>query len=139
MANNEAGEAWAAWLRDQFDRSRTIRIPADLVRAAGTKPNGRPVVDASRVTGWLRGQRPSYELALAAADAFSAPRVAALAAAGYLLDTPSGTVESAQQFLEPSRVPVGSGIDPELLDGLDPADVQRVEDFIRGMKAARGD
>jgi transcriptional regulator with XRE-family HTH domain len=76
-------DTWGDWLRDQFDRHRTIRRPADLMRAGGQKPNGRPVIDPSTITQWLRGRRPSYELAVATAQAFGVSTADALAAAGY--------------------------------------------------------
>jgi transcriptional regulator with XRE-family HTH domain len=83
----EERHEWGDWLREQFDRHPTIRIPAELARAAGRKDNGRPVIDPSRITQWLRGQRPSYDLAVATARAFHADEGEALAAAGY--DVPS--------------------------------------------------
>lgn len=79
----EPRDQWAAWLREQFDAHPTIRRNADLSRAGGMKDNGRPRIDNATVTQWLRGRRPSYELALAAADAFGASREDALNAAGY--------------------------------------------------------
>lgn len=84
--SEDPGESWAAWLRDQFDRHPTIKTNADLVRAGGNKPNGRPVIDASTVTQWLRGRRPSFQLATTAATAFGTNVANALAAAGYELD-----------------------------------------------------
>lgn len=77
---------WADWLREQFDSHPTIRINADLVRAGGEKDNGRPRIDASTVTQWLRGRKPSYELAMATAEAFGRPISEALVAAGFRLD-----------------------------------------------------
>lgn len=79
----EQRHEWGDWLREQFDRHPEIRIPADLARAAGKKENGRPLIDPSRITQWLRGQRPSYDLTVAAAQAFGAPVQTALEAAGY--------------------------------------------------------
>lgn len=129
----EAGDQWSQWLRDRFDSHRRIRIPAELVRASGTKPNGRPVIDASTVTQWLRGRRPSFELAVVAARAFGVPREDALRAAGYEIDVDGASAEATQQ-----AVPVGAGVDPEVLAEmaeLEPEQVQRVRDFIRGIKA----
>lgn len=77
------GDTWAAWLRDQFDQHPTIKRNADLVRAAGEKDNGRPVIDGSTVTQWLKGRPPSYPLARAAAAAFGADMAKAMKAAGY--------------------------------------------------------
>lgn len=82
----DPGESWAAWLREQFDKHPTIKTNADLVRAGGLKPNKRPVIDASSVTQWLRGRRPSFQLATATATAFGVHAGEALAAAGYELD-----------------------------------------------------
>lgn len=77
---------WATWLQDQFERHRTIRRPVDLAKASGTKPNGRPRIDDSRISSWLKGQRPSYELAMVAAEAFGRPISEALTAAGYRME-----------------------------------------------------
>lgn len=136
VANEQVGEAWAAWLREQFDRHRTIRKPADLVRASGTKGNGRPHIDASRVTSWLRGQRPSFELALLAADAFGADEGDALVAAGYAFPG-TGSVGSSPQDAERNELPVGSGVDPELLVELAKADPAAIEAVRAVLKAAR--
>jgi transcriptional regulator with XRE-family HTH domain len=79
-------QQWATWLREQFDRSRSVRINADLVRAGGKKENGRPVIDASRVTAWLKGKsRPSFDLARRTAVAFGLPGEEGLRAAGYVV------------------------------------------------------
>lgn len=96
----DPGKSWAAWLREQFDKHPTIKTNADLVRAGGLKPNKRPVIDASSVTQWLRGRRPSFQLATVVAEAFGVPTVAALAAAGYELDIweePEGHVGGSAQ------------------------------------------
>jgi transcriptional regulator with XRE-family HTH domain len=98
--SNDAGESWAAWLREQFDKHPTIKSNADLVRAGGLKANQRPVIDASSVTQWLRGRRPSFELATATAAAFGVHVGEALAAAGYGLnvwDDEEPTVGDATQ------------------------------------------
>jgi transcriptional regulator with XRE-family HTH domain len=84
VTNPDPGETWAAWLREQFDQHPTIKKNADLVRAGGIKSNGRPVIDASSVTQWLRGRRPSYELATATANAFGRSPQEALRASGYI-------------------------------------------------------
>lgn len=79
----EQRHEWGDWLRARFDEHAQIKRPADLVRASGAKENGRPVIDASSITQWLRGRRPSYELAVATAQAFGVSFSDALTAAGY--------------------------------------------------------
>jgi hypothetical protein len=49
----DVGTAWATWLNDQLDSLGWK--PADLVRASGEKANGRPVIAADVVSGWLKG------------------------------------------------------------------------------------
>ncbi|MCU1592465.1 MAG: Flagellar biosynthesis protein FlhA [Frankiales bacterium] len=111
----ETYDAWSAWLRDRFDEHRQIRRPADLVRAGGNKPNGRPVIDASTITQWLRGRRPSYQLAVAAADAFGRPHQEALQAAGYVLPTQEQMVE-ANRAAERRNADANVGPEPEAPD-----------------------
>lgn len=82
----EPGDAWAAWLRERLDTHPTIRTNADLVRAGGLKDNGRPRIDASTVTQWLRGRRPSFQLALVTADAFGVDPMEVLMVAGYPIE-----------------------------------------------------
>lgn len=78
----EPGRTWATWLQRQLDR-RQWR-PIDLVRAGGTKANGRPVIGSERLTNWLRAsQRPSYDFAILTADALGVSPEDALLAAGY--------------------------------------------------------
>ena len=89
----EVGESWAAWLRTEMDRRGMIA--ADLSRAGGTKANGRPVIDPSTITQWLRGRRASYELAGVVADVLDVPRDAARRAAGYDVQTQSA-IEDAR-------------------------------------------
>lgn len=76
-----AGERWAFWLETQLE-DRDWRA-TDLVKASGVKANGRPVIDAPRVSAWLKGERPSYELASAAGIALGVGATPALLAAGY--------------------------------------------------------
>lgn len=141
---------WGDWLREQFDRHPTIRIPADLARAAGNKPNGRPVIDPSRITQWLKGQRPSYQLAVIAAEAFGADVPDALEAAGYGHVSPGGrsttvygdgSADSAQVvFVGPGPQtprPVGLGLEDEL-EGLTDDDIEDVRALIRAKRERRG-
>jgi transcriptional regulator with XRE-family HTH domain len=65
------------------------------MRAGGQKLNGRPVIDPSTITQWLRGRRPSYELAVATAKAFGVSTADALAAAGY--DVPVAAASAGGQ------------------------------------------
>lgn len=94
--SDDPGETWAAWLREQFDSHPRIKLAADLVRAGGEKQNGRPVIDASSVTAWLRGRQPSFKLAVVVGEAFGVDVGEALIAAGY-------QAAAAELFDQPSR------------------------------------
>lgn len=77
---------FAVWLRGALAGRPNVY----LVRMSGTKDNGRPVIDDSRVSKWLKGeQRPSPELASLAAEVLGRPQHEALEASGYghLLET----------------------------------------------------
>lgn len=78
------GQRWAEWLRRQLATHPTITTAAELVRASGTKPNGRPVINDSVVSKWLKGVRPSDENVRIVARALGVPEDNALQAAGYL-------------------------------------------------------
>lgn len=84
VGNETPGAAWSAYIRAALDDHGWR--PADLVRASGVKDNGRPVIDASRVSKWLDGQPPDYHLAVVAAEALGRPPAEALATAGYTAD-----------------------------------------------------
>jgi transcriptional regulator with XRE-family HTH domain len=123
------GERWAFWLETQLEDAEMK--PADLVRRSGTKSNGRPVIDAPRVSGWLKGERPSYRLAVVAAQALGVPRRDALRAAGYdpgeeddpdrQATKPRGDGEvdrrSVAELIEAGEAPLLS-LDPEAIRGL---------------------
>jgi hypothetical protein len=83
-----AGDRWAFWLETQLEDKGWK--PADLVRASGLKANGRPVIDAPRVSAWLKGDRPSFDLASAAGTALGLGSSTALVAAGYAVEVDSG-------------------------------------------------
>ncbi|GAW57328.1 hypothetical protein [Nocardioides sp. PD653] len=127
MSNDDPGETWAAWLREQLDRHPTIKTNADLVRAGGLKDNGRPVIDASSVTQWLRGRRPSFELAAHTAAAFGVHAGEALAAAGYGLkiwddedDEPTvgGVPQDAGYVAAPGEKVEGGATNDDVLQGI---------------------
>lgn len=68
------------WLRQALNGRPNVF----LVRNSGVKENGRPVIDDSRVSKWLKGdQRPSMELAALAARVLGGSQAKALSAAGY--------------------------------------------------------
>ena len=77
--NTRGAKDFAAWLSDALG----TRPNTYLVQRSGTKPNGRPRIDASRVHSWLKGERPSFNLATIAAEALGRPADEALRAAGY--------------------------------------------------------
>lgn len=69
-----------AWLRAALNGRPNVF----LVRNSGEKENGRPVIDDSRVSKWLKGdQRPSMELASLAARVLGGSEAEAIRAAGY--------------------------------------------------------
>lgn len=73
---------WAAWLQGQLDAVGWTQ--ADLVRAAGEKENGRPLIGPDMVWRWLKeGRQPSLPSALRVAEAMNIPAPEALAAAGH--------------------------------------------------------
>lgn len=75
-----ADTTFPEWL----ERALAGRPNVFLVRNSGTKKNGRPVIDDSRVSKWRKGeQRPSPELAQLAAKVLGRPESEGLEAAGY--------------------------------------------------------
>jgi hypothetical protein len=77
-------QRWASYLEDQMQRREWFRN-VDLVNASGLKPNGRPVIDQSRLSVWRRGTaRPSYAHAKLVGEIFEDVD-GALRAAGYRL------------------------------------------------------
>ncbi len=132
--------------------------PADLVRRSGTKDNGRPVIDAPRVSGWLKGERPSYRLAVVAAKALGAAQRDALRAAGYDPGEGEGAPDggatnsrgdgevdqrSVAELIEAGEAPLLS-LDPEAIRGLNDDQVAVVireaqEQALRIARLLRGD
>jgi hypothetical protein len=87
----ERSGRWADFVREQMDRRGWIN--QRLVEASGTKANGRPVIDPSRVKAWLEGEAPrDPDTIEATARAFGLKLEVVLAAAGYL---PGSTDELA--------------------------------------------
>lgn len=79
-----AAHDFTRWLSDALGgRPNTY-----LVERSGRKPNGRPRIDGSRVHAWLKGERPSFDLAAVAAEALGRPAGEALRAAGYQVQAP---------------------------------------------------
>ena len=83
-ADEGYGAVWSAWLAALLADGRVTR--GDVVAASGRRPNGRPWLDHATLSRWLRGTRPTYEHAVAFADAAGVPRAEALTAAGYTVD-----------------------------------------------------
>lgn len=86
---------FAKWLAVALEGRRQV----DLVRRSGAKANGRPRIDPSRVTGWMRGERPSFDLTVVAARALDRPPLEALEAAGYRVEpgTLAGELDPEQE------------------------------------------
>lgn len=74
-------ESFGLWLDEQLER-RGWR-PSELVRASGVKSNGRPVIDATRIGSWLKGERPGPDLLAALAEALGIGMTEVMRAAGY--------------------------------------------------------
>lgn len=78
-AQRTAAERWAAFVR----RGLSVRgwQQADLIRAAGTGPDGKPVLSSSRVSQWTNGKEAaSPDYAVIVARAFGVPEAEALQA-----------------------------------------------------------
>jgi hypothetical protein len=130
------GERWAFWLETTLE-DKTWRA-ADLVRASGLKPNGRPVIDAPRVSGWLKGERPSYDLAALAGECLGVGADEALAAAGYGQAEPFPRREftDADDPGDPEQ-PVGLGLDAAAV-GLTAEEIEPILAIVRAIKHAKG-
>lgn len=82
-------QTWAEWLKQRLDGRPNVY----LVKNSGVKENGRPRIDDSRVSKWLKGeQKPSVDLALLAAEVLGADSGEALRAAGF--EAAPATVEA---------------------------------------------
>ena len=92
---------FASWLRDSMAGKPNVY----LVRNSGVKENGRPVIDDSRVSKWLKGeQRPSMELASLAARVLGKPQSEALRAAGYTYGSSLQSIERMErEYPTPTR------------------------------------
>jgi hypothetical protein len=78
----ENAESWKAWLEAAMAEAGLRAI--DIEKRSGSKENGRPWIDRSRVSQWLNvPSRPSFDLAVRVADILHRPHPEALAAAGY--------------------------------------------------------
>lgn len=93
---NQAG-SFGLWLDEQLER-RKWRA-SDLVRASGQKPNGRPVIDATRVGSWLKGERPGPDLLAALAEALGVGMTEVMRAAGYPVEVETRTAAPAVSHL----------------------------------------
>jgi transcriptional regulator with XRE-family HTH domain len=116
---------WPQYLKAAMEAAGYPRA-TDLARALG--------VNDSVVSRWLRGQ--------------SQTEMAMLRRLSKLLKRPLPELIVAAGYAEPSEMrmttaptppepPVGAGVDPELLadaEQLSPAEVQRVRDFIKGIR-----
>lgn len=88
------------------------------------------------MTAWLRGRRPSYELAQATARAFGVDEYDALRAAGYIVSGEghaTATFTATGEGHAPSARPVGLGLD-DAAAGLTPEQIESVRAVIRAMK-----
>ncbi len=78
-AQRTAAERWAAYLRHQLAVRRWQQ--ADLIRAAGTGPDGKPALSSSRVSQWVNGKEAaSPDYAVIVARALNVPDAEALRA-----------------------------------------------------------
>lgn len=114
------------WLDVQLSKRRWI--PADLVRASGVKPNGRPVIDAPRVGSWLKGERPGPELIVALANALGLGAPEVFRAAGYPVDAERAEADDSRP---PSRI-AAMLRDTMREEGLSQSDLEDRADMPRG-------
>lgn len=117
---------WPHYLKAAMDAAGYAKA-SDLARALG--------VNDSVVSRWMRGQ--------------SQTEIASLRRLSKLLKRPLPELIVAAGHAEPEEMrmtsrpvapepPVGAGVDPELLadaETLKPAEVQRVKDFIKGIRS----
>lgn len=96
-AQRTAAERWAAFLRHHFARLRWQQ--ADLIRAAGTGPDGRPVLSSSRVSQWTNGKEAaSPDYAVIVARAIGVPDAEALQATTALEETKAPSTKPAGRY-----------------------------------------
>lgn len=95
---------FATWLRGALSGRPNVFI----VKRSGTKQNGRPVIDDSRVSKWLKGQKPSMENASLVARILGQPESDALVAAGYTYGHSLRSIER----IHDERPVGGGGEDP---------------------------
>lgn len=94
-AQRTAAERWAAFVRRGLSVRRWQQ--ADLIRAAGTGPDGKPVLSSSRVSQWTNGKEAaSPDYAVIVARAFGVPDAEALQAT-TAVETPSETRTSNEK------------------------------------------
>lgn len=116
---------WAEWLKGAMVDAGMNR--GELIELIGRRPDGKPKVDASRLSNWLaRGTTPSYRNVLLVARALGAPEADALASAGYDRD---GTV---LQQVAPGSARIASQL--ELSD----EEARLVAAFVQGMRTQAG-
>ena len=112
---------WASWLKAAMVDAGMTR--GDLIEAIGRRPDGRPKVDASRLSNWMaRGTQPSFRNVLLVARALGVSEGSALEAAGYDRD---GTVVRSHD---------GTSMEMVSQLALDPVEAQLVVAFVQGMR-----
>ena len=76
------GHHWALWLGGEMARQNLSRT--DFVARSPVKRNGRPEVDATMLSRYLQGQKPTFEKAAIVAQILQLPPVEVVRQAGWL-------------------------------------------------------
>lgn len=121
---NQAG--WGAYL-SKLMRARKIGSDAELARRSG--------INQSLISRWKKDDvAPGVDNLRRLSRALDVPLLELMVAAGVVEPKEARMADRP----EPPEPPVGAGVDPALLadvEQLDPAEVQRVRDFIKGIKS----
>lgn len=76
------GHHWALWLKGEMARQNLSR--REFVARSPVKRNGRPEVDDTMLSRYLKGQKPTFEKAAVVAQILALPPVEVVRQAGWL-------------------------------------------------------
>lgn len=118
-------KGWGAYIKEARQKRRMTG--SDLARATG--------INQSLISRWERDEvAPSVDTLRKVSSALNIPVLELMVAAGLIEPKEARMADRPA----PPEPPVGAGVDPELLadaESLSPAEVQRVRDFIKGIRA----
>ena len=115
---------WPTWLTRAMDAAG-IKSDAELARRAG--------IPQTNITRWRQGVQPRPDTLRRLARPLGVEWIDLMVASGNA----SAREAHLRGTPRPPERPVGAGVDPELLADvatLSDAEIQRVKDFIRGIK-----